>query len=253
MDLGSAYIAHSLRLICAELETRLIHTGPGDAEAKGAIERWHRTWREEVEDELEERPYHHHELAEIHAAWLAEEYHARIHDTTKRAPREHWLAELPHLRALKPGKSLDEVFLHREVRTVRKDGTVRFKGELLEVRAELAERKVQLRFDPADPKALPRVFLNDAFYCDTVPLDRLGNASRKRQRNLGAPEPHAEPSGIKPLDLLVRDHRARIRPFGTPDVAAQEAAFRRALEEDDDDTDDDDTDDDNDNDSNQED
>ena len=80
-----------------------------------------------------------------------------------------------------------------------------------------------------------------------------GNASRKRQRNLGAPEPHAEPSGIKPLDLLVRDHRARIRPFGTPDVAAQEAAFRRALEEDDDDTDDDDTDDDNDNDSNQED
>ena len=27
------------------------HAGAGDAEAKGVIERWHRTWREEVEDE----------------------------------------------------------------------------------------------------------------------------------------------------------------------------------------------------------
>jgi transposase InsO family protein len=233
VDRGSAYVAHSLRLICAELEIRLLHTGAGDAEAKGAIERWHRTWREEIEDELEPRPYHHHELAEIHAAWLSEEYHARVHDTTGRAPREHWLAELGQLRPLPRGKKLDEIFLHREMRKVRKDGTVRFSGRLLEVRAELSGREVQLRFDPAAPTALPRVFVNDVFYCDTVPLDRVRNATRIRRRNLGAPEPQAEPSGIQPLDLIVRDHRARIRPFGTLDVAAHEAAFRRALEEDD--------------------
>ncbi|MEO7329233.1 MAG: Mu transposase C-terminal domain-containing protein [Minicystis sp.] len=242
VDRGSAYIAHSLRLICAELGIRLIHTGPGDAEAKGAIERWHRTWREEVEDELDERPYRQEELAEIHAAWLAEEYHARVHDTTQRAPREHWLADLAHLRPLPPGKKLDEVFLHRESRKVRKDGTVRFAGRLLEVRAELSGREVQLRFDPCDDTALPRVFLDDAFYCDSVPLDRIRNATRSRQRNLGAPEPQTEPSGLDPLGLLVRDHRARTRPFGAPDTAAHEQAFRRALEEEEEEDHDDDED-----------
>ena len=239
VDRGSAYIAHSLRLICAELRIRLLHTGPRDAAAKGAIERWHRTWREEVEDELEDRPYRQEELAEIHAAWLAEEYHARVHDMTQRAPREHWLAELAYLRPLPPDKKLDDVFLHRAMRTVRKDGTVRFAGRLLEVRADLSERRVQLRFDPADETALPRVFLHDNFYCDTVPLDRIRNATRARNRHLGEPEPGTAPSGLDPLGLIVRDHRARNRPFGAPDLAARDEAFRRALEADDPNDDDD--------------
>src|SRR5205807_1365260 len=52
VDLGAAYIADSLQLICAELGIRLLHTQVQDCEAKGVIERWHRTWREEVGDEL---------------------------------------------------------------------------------------------------------------------------------------------------------------------------------------------------------
>ena len=56
VDLGSAYIAHSLRVGCAEIGTRLLHAGVRDCEAKGAIERYHRTWREEVGDELPDRP-----------------------------------------------------------------------------------------------------------------------------------------------------------------------------------------------------
>jgi hypothetical protein len=51
-----ACIAHSLRDICAELDIHLLHVGAGDAEAKGVIERSHRTWREEVETSLATRP-----------------------------------------------------------------------------------------------------------------------------------------------------------------------------------------------------
>jgi len=40
VDLGSAYIAHSLVVICAELGIRLLHTGVKDCEAKGVIEKW---------------------------------------------------------------------------------------------------------------------------------------------------------------------------------------------------------------------
>lgn len=235
VDLGSAYVADSLRTICGELGIHLLHTGPRDAEAKGAIERWHRTWREEVEDELGDRIPSLTELARIHAAWLEAEYHARKHDTTARTPREHWLAEVDHLRPVPRDKKLCEVFLHREWRTVRKDGTVRFGGRLLEVRPEL-HGKVELRFDPTDEKALPRVFVDDKFVCDTVVQDRLRNATRARRRNLGAPDPRVEPSGLDPLDQIVREHEERTRPFGSI-ASPEETAFRRLLEDDTDDSD----------------
>jgi len=212
IDLGSAYIARSLRTICGELGTHLLHTAPQDCEAKGAIERWHRTWREEVGDELPDHPLALGELNAIHWAWLSAEYHARRHDTTGRAPREHWLAGAHHLRALPQGLDIDEVFLHRAWRKVRKDATVRWAGGLFEVRCELVGKKVELRYDPADEEARPRVFLDGHFACDTVPLDRYRNATRRRRREIGQPDPAVEPTGLDPLALIQQEHYERTRP-----------------------------------------
>src|SRR5207247_79646 len=159
VDIGAAYIADSLKLICAELGIRLLHTQVQDCEAKGVIERWHRTWREEVGDELPADPLPLAELNAKHWAWLSAEYHARKHSTTDRVPREHWLAELSFLRLLPRQKNLSDVFLHRERRVVRKDGTVRFKGGYLEVRPELEGQEVELRFDPRDDTAHPCVVI----------------------------------------------------------------------------------------------
>jgi transposase InsO family protein len=216
VDLGPAYIAASLVLICAELGIRLLHTGVQDCEAKGVIERWHRTWREEVGDELPDHPLPLAELNAKHWAWLAAEYHARPHTTTGRVPREHWLAEVPSLRTLPRPTNLAEVFLHRERRVVRKDGTVRFRGGFLEVRPELVGHEVELRFDPRDAPVRPRVFVADRFVCDTVPLDRLRNASRRRRRLQGEAAPDAEPSGLDPLALIEAEHYQRVRPVGAP-------------------------------------
>jgi putative transposase len=209
VDLGSAYISKSLRLICAELGIRLLHTAVKDCEAKGVIERWHRTWREEVGDELPDHPIELAELNAKHWAWLAAEYHARLHDTTKRIPREHWLSEVAFLRKIPLGKNLDEVFLHRAKRTVKKDGTVRFGGLLLEVIPELVGENIELRFCSKDEKTLPRVFKENRFVCDTVLLDRIRNATRKRRRNLGQPEPLVEKSGLDPLKLIEDEHYLR--------------------------------------------
>jgi len=216
VDLGSAYIADSLRLICAEVGVRLLHTGVQDCEAKGVIERFHRTWREEVGDELPDHPLPLAELNAKHWAWLAAEYHARVHTTTGRIPREHWLAEVASLRPVPRHKDLDAVFLHRERRVVRKDGTVRFRGGYLEVRPELGQREVELRFDPRDAAARPRVFVDDRFVCDTVPLDRVRNASRRRRRLSGEPAPDSDPTGLDPLALIEAEHYDRIRPVGAP-------------------------------------
>lgn len=211
VDKGAAYTAHSLKAICAELDIRLLHTQTKDPEAKGVIERWHRSWREEVEDELPDGPIPLAELVAKHDAWLGVEYHARTHATTGRAPREHWLEQVEQLRPLPDGKSLDEVFLHREKRQVRKDGTVRFGGRLLEVRAELTGQRVELRFDPVAKNVLPRVFVNNRFVCDTVPLDLLANAHRARRRDVAAVAP--QPSGLDPLALIQAEHQQYTRPL----------------------------------------
>lgn len=220
VDRGSAYIAHSLRAICAELAIALSYAGKGDGAAKGVIERWHRTWREEVEDELPPNPLPLAELNALHWSWLSREYHRREHDTTKRAPLEHWLAEAHHVRALPPGVDLADVFLHRVKRQVRKDGTVRWRGRLLEVHWSLQGRnktKVELRFDPSDDEARPRVFIDDKFYCDTVELDRVRNASRPRHHVHGDPEPDVEPTGLDPLRQLYDEHYRLTRPPGAND------------------------------------
>jgi putative transposase len=211
VDRGPAYVAHSLRDICADLGIHVQHAGAGDAEAKGVIERWHRTWREEVEDELPEAPLTLADLAAKHWAWLGAEYHARKHETTGRAPREHLLADAHEIRAVPRTKSLDEIFLHRETRKVRKDGTVRWRGDFLEVRAELAGEHVELRFDPSDDRALPRVFIDDKFFCDTVQLDRLANMHRERRRIAGDADPLATRTGLDPLALIEDEHYRRTR------------------------------------------
>jgi putative transposase len=205
VDRGPAYIAHSLRLICAELRMRLLHTASGDCEAKGCIERWHRTVRDELLDEIPDEPMPIGDLNSKLWAFLGVEYHAREHDTTKRIPREHLLEQSEHLRPIPDGKNLDEVFLHRESRKVRNDGTVRYEGKLLEVRPELMGQKVELRFDPTEPDHLPKVYVHDRFVCDTVVLDRLANNGKPRRR-IRLPIPTLEPTGIDPIGLMEAEH-----------------------------------------------
>ena len=211
VDRGSAYKSGSLVKICADLGIHLIHTLPGDAEAKGVIERWQQTWGAELLDELPDEPLELADLQSKHWAWIAAEYHQREHDTTKRKPLEHMLTELEagHLRELPPGIDLDQVFLHRIQRQVRKNGTVRFAGRMLEVEAHLVGETIELRWDPNEPDVLPQVWRDGAVVCGTVELDLLANASRKRKVIQPPPTPELEPTGIDVLGDLEREHYGR--------------------------------------------
>jgi len=236
VDHGPAYVARSLTAICADLDVELRHAGVGDPQAKGVIERWHSTWRAEVEDELPDHPLPFEEVQAKHWAWLRHEYHAREHDTTGRSPRDHFLEQAGELRAVRPGVNLDEVFLHRARRKVRNDGTVRWAGRLLEVRADLVGDVVEIRYDPNDLTVRPRVFVDQKFFCDTVPLDRLANAHRRRRRSVGTPPPQFEPTGLDPLGLIEEE----LEQQGRFERGALGRTRSSALDEGDDDDDDED-------------
>ena len=212
LDNGAAQTSLSLKLICAELSIRLLHTEAYTPESKGAIERWNRTWRDEVQSELPKEPLPLEELQSRVWSWLAVEYNARKHETTGKAPLEHWLEKTHVLRPVPPGLDLEEVFLHRERRRVRKDGTVRFRGSFLEVRSSLVGKEVELRFDSFDQTALPKVFLEGKFVCDTTPFDPIANSMRRRHRPAGKAEEVFTPSGVDPLLLIQEEHLRRARP-----------------------------------------
>lgn len=205
VDRGAAYMAESLALGCAELGIHLLHTEPRDCQAKGAIERWHRTWREEVGDELPAAPLSLDELNAKHWAWLGAEYHARTHATTGRKPLEHFLAETEHHRPLPRDLDVTDVFLRRERRKVRADGTVRLYGRVFEVAYQLPGQWVELRLHPVDPHHRPRVFVDDQLVGEATPIDLHRNATRRRHRARPHTQ-HETTTGLDPLGDLEREH-----------------------------------------------
>jgi transposase InsO family protein len=214
LDRGAAQTAGSLKILCAELGIHLLHCRPYDPQAKGGVERFFRTFREEVVDEL---PAGTLELAELNSltwSWLSSEYHQRIHGGTQQAPLQHWLSQVESLRPLPRLSELEEIFLHRARRRVRRDGTVRFEGRLLEVRSELSGRQVELRFDPQRPEKRPVVYVDGKLYCDTVELDVVRNSRRRRRKTPSATEGSAAaPStGLDPLGLIQAEQERRSRP-----------------------------------------
>ncbi len=113
---------------------------------------------------------------------------------------------------------LEKIFLHRAHRLVRRNGTVRFAGRLLEVRSELCGLKVELRFDPERPNQLPAVYIDGQFYCDTVELDVVRNSRRKRHR-ISPPkaEDDVPATDLDPLRLIQAEHERRGRRPPTPE------------------------------------
>jgi len=151
IDNGAAYRSHSLKGICARLDIRLIYCRPYTPEAKGKIERWHRTLRDQFLEELD--PSTIRDLPDLNArlwAWLAEVYHCRTHGSLDDlSPRQRWQQDLLQIRPLGPWAiHLDDLFYHRVERKVRLDGTVAWHSQRFEVPYELVGRRVVLVVDP---------------------------------------------------------------------------------------------------------
>jgi putative transposase len=185
VDNGPAYRAESLQAICAILEIRLIYCRPYEPEAKGKLERWHRTFREQFLDEINlEKVASFDDLNARLWAWLDQVYHQRPHSSLQgKTPQERWRDELIQVRPLGfKGAKIDDIFCHRIERTVRKDGTLSWEGMRFETDFELADKKVVLVIDPHTQTALRVESVFGDALGSVTPLDKISNLNRRRQR-----------------------------------------------------------------------
>ncbi|WP_232435626.1 integrase core domain-containing protein, partial [Burkholderia ubonensis] len=107
---------------------------PYQPTSKGKLERWHRTVREQFLAELDTT--HIRDLADLNArlwAWVEQVYHREPHSALGKevSPLVRYQQDLPRIRALGGlAPKLDELFLHRVERRVRRDGTVSYDGRV---------------------------------------------------------------------------------------------------------------------------
>lgn len=150
VDNGGPYSNKQLSLICASLGTTLINAKPYSPESKAKIERSFRTikdgwmrctdWNsfktiEDAKNSLKDFIYNN--------------YINKIHSSTNQTPNERWHNEFKVVQ-YKEEETIDNIFLHKVSRKVRKDRTVKIENKYYEVPFKYVGLTQEFRYDPSD-------------------------------------------------------------------------------------------------------
>ena len=184
VDNGSAYRSESLQGICARLDIRLIYCRPYEPQAKGKLERWHRTIRDQFISELNLSIIRGLDDINIRIlAWLEQLYHQRKHSSLDQTPLQRYRQDIARIRLLgEKAKDIDDIFYHRVKRFVKKTGVVSYCNKDYEVPYQYSGSYINIVVDPYERKAKYLESLDGQKVDKLIELDPLSNAHRERQR-----------------------------------------------------------------------
>ena len=176
VDNGSIYTSKEIIQICARVGCLLAHAPVRDGAAKGKIERFFRT----VRDQFLARQL---DLSSLQALnrqfthWVEEDYNARVHSVLGISPLDRFALDRNRIRFLPPNEANDELFFVEEERHVRADNTFSFKSLRWEAPRHLPERTIHIRFQRSQPTARVVVYykgerMGQARLLDPVANDR---------------------------------------------------------------------------------
>lgn len=176
LDNGSTYRGETLAIACNRLDVRLVHAQPYDPQARGKMERFWRTMRENCLDHTPATATLHDVQIRL-LAFLDEHYHRTAHASLMGdTPAQRW--ERRHPREVSEAE-LQEALTLRTTRRLRGDGTVSVGGIDWEVeRGYLAGSKVVVARTLA-VNAAPWIEWDDE-RLPLRPVDARGNARRSR-------------------------------------------------------------------------
>ena len=149
-DNGAPYANEQLALICGQLGTVLLHAKVRDGASKGKIERFWRTAKErwlygldiDSISSLEDFDFSFREYLHL--------YNHTLHSSIGCTPFERYREGRENLRLPQSSDWLDECFLNRITRKVRKDATVSIDKVSYDVPMQFIAQTVEIRYRPGD-------------------------------------------------------------------------------------------------------
>ena len=174
VDNGSIYSSKEIIQICARVGCLLAHTPVRDGAAKGKVERFFRT----VRDQFLCRQL---DLSSLEALnrqfnqWVEENYNAQIHSVLGMSPLDRFALDRARIKFLPPNQANDELFFVEEERQVRADNTFSFKSIRFEAPRHLPNRTLQIRFQRKAPTTRVIVYYKGERMGEAKPLDAVAN------------------------------------------------------------------------------
>jgi transposase InsO family protein len=207
LDNHASFSGFDLRVLCASLNIRLVHTRPHDGPSKGKIERFWRTLREQLLDRLDAQSVTTVDDLNLRLwSYVDGEYHLRPHTALAgKTPLEVWDAGADDVRWPADPATLEQAFYAAVTRLARQDSTVLWRGVWYEV-------PPYLRGLDAD-----RVSVLDGAV--EIPLRRV-NPTANAQRSRQAAPPASAPlpaTGLNAPDLVLDRFLHPTKPEGGAD------------------------------------
>lgn len=174
VDNGSIYTSREIIQICARVGCLLAHTPVRDGAAKGKIERFFRTVRDQfllLKLDLSSLE----ELNRQFTHWVEEQYNAAPHSILGMPPLDRFALDRNRVRFLPPNQANDELFFVQEDRQVRLDNTFSFQSVRFEAPRHLPERTIQVRFQRKAPTQRVIVYYKGERMGQARPLNPVAN------------------------------------------------------------------------------
>jgi transposase InsO family protein len=204
LDNHASFSGYDLRLLSARLGIHLVHSRPGDAPAKGKIERFWRTCRGQLIDRIDaERVPSIDEFNLRLWTWVDTVYHHQPHASLSgRTPLEVWDSDAEQIRWVDDHSQFEQAFYGEAERRVRNDSTVQWRGIFYEVPPYLRRQKARLRYALLDTT---RVSVLDAGVEIPVrPVQPVDNAHRSRASVAPPANPGETPrTGLNAAELIL--------------------------------------------------
>ena len=149
-DNGAPYVNDQLSLICGAIGTVLLHTKVRDGASKAKIERFWRTTKERWLYGLDMDSVH--SLKDFNTIFreYIRSYNTTFHSGIECTPFDRYRASKDQVRPPKSREWLDQCFLNRITRKVRKDATVSIDKVSFDVPMQFIGHTVDIRFRPGE-------------------------------------------------------------------------------------------------------
>lgn len=150
VDNGGPYANAQLSLICGSLGTVLLHTKIRDGASKAKIERSWRSIKERLIYKLDPTKIHSLRAFNDLVSDYIREYNVTYHTGINCTPMDRFNATKNQIRIPESREWLDECFLNRITRKVRKDATVSIDKTSFDVPMQFIGATVDIRYRPND-------------------------------------------------------------------------------------------------------